>query len=181
MPRRLLRDAHVVSDDWQYLDELPDLRSGSSDIDTRPVIVPFERWINERDVWSARRGRLGICMGPAHKVELLAADLPRIALIAADIANPSEGRGYSQARLLRERWRFPGELRARGGGVRQDQVFFLARCGFNSFELPDAELEAAAAALRTFSAEYQVSNDRGLPVRLRRRHEHPQSGESTAG
>jgi uncharacterized protein (DUF934 family) len=180
MPRRLLRDAHVVIDDWQYLDELPDQRLGSSDCATRSVIVPFERWINERDVWSARSGRLGICIGPAHKVELLAADLPRIALIAADFPNPGEGRGYSQARLLRERWRFPGELRARGG-VRQDQVFFLARCGFNSFELPDAELEPAGAALRTFSAEYQSSNDRGLPVKPRRRHVHPQSGESTAG
>jgi uncharacterized protein (DUF934 family) len=48
-------------------------------------------------------------------------------------------------------------------------VFFLARCGFNSFELPDGELETAAAALSTFSAEYQPTNDLGLAVKLRHR------------
>ena len=55
------------------------------------------------------------------------------------------------------------------GYIRRDQLFFLARCGFNSFELPDSELETAAAAFSTFSAEYQPSNDAGLAVKLRHR------------
>jgi uncharacterized protein (DUF934 family) len=53
--------------------------------------------------------------------------------------------------------------------VRQDQLFFLARCGFNSFELPDSELAAAGAAFSTFSAQYQPSNDEGLARKLRHR------------
>jgi len=101
-------------------------------------------------------------------VELLAADLSRFALIAADFSGPSEGRGYSQARLLREQWKFGGELRAIGY-VRRDQLFFMARCGFNSFELPDSDIEDAHIALRTFSRAYQPSNDLGLPLKLRRR------------
>jgi uncharacterized protein (DUF934 family) len=68
--------------------------------------------------------------------------------------------------LLRERWNFKGELRATGH-VRRDQLFFMARCGFNSFELPETELEDAAAAFSTFSAAYQPSNDLGLAFRLR--------------
>ena len=84
-----------------------------------------------------------------------------LALVAAEFPTVSEGRGYTQGRLLRERWGFAGELRARGA-VRLDHVFLLARCGFNSFELPESELEGAAAALLTFSAAYQSSNDRGL-------------------
>jgi uncharacterized protein (DUF934 family) len=55
------------------------------------------------------------------------------------------------------------------GYIRRDQLFFLARCGFNSFELPDGELEHADRAFSTFSAEYQPSNDAGLPLRLRHR------------
>ena len=93
---------------------------------------------------------------------------PTPPLIAADFPSPGEGRGYSQARLLRERWKFTGELRATGH-VRRDQLFFMARCGFDSFELPDAELPGAEAALHTFTAAYQPANDAGLTERLKHR------------
>jgi len=55
------------------------------------------------------------------------------------------------------------------GYVRRDQLFFLARCGFNSFELPENELGTAMDAFSTFSAEYQPSNDAGLAVKPHRR------------
>ena len=103
-----------------------------------------------------------------NSVALLLPDLPRLALIAADFSGPSEGRGYSQARILREQWKFGGELRATGY-VRRDQLFFMARCGFNSFELPETDIEAAHAVLATFSRAYQPSNDAGLPLKLQRR------------
>ena len=93
------------------------------------------------------------------------ADLPRLTLVAAEFTTLSEGRGYTQGRLLRERWGFARELRARGA-IRRDHVFLLARCGFNSFELPEAEFEGALAALRTFSAAYQSANDSGLRTAL---------------
>src|ERR1700692_4062001 len=60
------------------------------------------------------------------------------------------------------------ELRA-AGHVRRDQLFFMARCGFNSFELPDADIEAAHAALSTFSWAYQPANDAGLLLKLQHR------------
>ncbi len=50
--------------------------------------------------------------------------------------------------------------------MRRDQLFFMARCGFNSFELADADIEDAAEALSTFSKAYQPSNDAGLPFKL---------------
>ncbi len=105
---------------------------------------------------------------PAQAIEPLGGALPGLALIAINFPGVSEGRGYSQARLLRERWKFAGELRA-VGFVRRDLVFFMARCGFNSFELPEAELEAAREALKTFSADYQTANDAGLVAPLRHR------------
>ena len=161
MPRRLLRDGLIVEDDWRTLDGEPGAVEGA-------LIVPFARWIQERDVWLARGGRLGVALAPADDVAALAPDLPRLTLVAVAFPAAGEGRGYSQGRLLRERWKFTGELRATGHVLR-DHLFFLARCGFNSFELADADLEAAHAALATFSAAYQPSNDEGLAVGLRHR------------
>jgi uncharacterized protein (DUF934 family) len=161
MPRRLLRDGRVVDDDWLYLAEA----EGDS---AAPLILTLAQWQNERETWIARGGRLGVVLSPAHKVDLLAPDIARLALIGAEFTGPGEGRGYSQARLLREHWKFDGELRATGF-VRRDQLIFMARSGFNSFELPDAELGNAAAALATFSMAYQPSNDAGLPLKLQRR------------
>jgi uncharacterized protein (DUF934 family) len=161
MPRRLLRDGRVVDDDWLYLTEA----AGNG---AAPLILTLSQWQNERDVWIARGGRLGVVLSPAHKVELLVPDLARLDLVGAEFTGPGEGRGYSQARLLREHWKFGGELRATGF-VRRDQLILMARSGFNSFELPDSEIDNAAAALSTFSFAYQPSNDAGLPLKLQRR------------
>ena len=161
MPRRLLRDGRIVDDDWLYLAEA----EGDA---AAPLILTLAEWQGDRDKWLAQDRRLGVVLSPVHKVELLAPDLARLALIGADFSGPSEGRGYSQARELREQWKFAGELRATGQ-VRRDQLFFMARCGFNSFELPYTDIEAAHAALATFSRAYQPSNDAGLPLKLQRR------------
>ena len=159
MPRRLLRDGQIVDDDWAYA-------AYGTDDPQAALIVPFSRWQNERDLWLAgRRPRLGVLLSPEHKVASLAADLPRLDLIGLEFSGPAEGRGYSQARLLRERWNFGGELRA-VGYVRKDQLFFMARCGCNSFELDDADFDGAQAALSAFSSAYQPSNDAGLPAKL---------------
>jgi uncharacterized protein (DUF934 family) len=160
MPRRLLRDGRIVDDDWSYTAEAA---GGAA-----AVILSLPEWQSERDAWLSRGARVGVVLQPAHKIELLAPDFARLSLIAADFAGPSDGRGYSQARMLREQWVFRGELRATGF-VHRDQLFFMARSGFNSFELPEGELAGAAAALATFSWAYQPSNDAGLAVKLRHR------------
>ena len=161
MPRRLLRDGRIVEDEWLYRAE-----AGSSA--ESALILTFAEWQSERAAWLARGGRLGVVLQPADKVESLAPDISRFELIGAQFPGPADGRGYTQARLLRERWKFSGELRATGY-VRRDQLFFLARCGFNSFELSDADIQDAAEALSTFSTAYQPSNDAGLPRKLRHR------------
>jgi uncharacterized protein (DUF934 family) len=165
MPRRLLRDGLIALDEWRYLGQ--DDGDGEA-VDDAALIVPFDRWLEDRGRWLERRGPIGVVLAAAHRVEDLAADLGRFALIGAEFSGPGEGRGYTQGRLLRERWKFRGELRA-VGYVRRDQLFLLARCGFNSFELPDGEIECARAALATFSARYQPANDSGLPLKLQHR------------
>ena len=175
MPRHLLRDGRVVEDDWQYLTEL-EAGGAAAGIALPPasfagipaLILPFDRWLAERDAWSAHSGRLGVVLLPVHKVEALALDLVRFELVAAEFPGPTDGRGYTQGRLLRERYDFKGELRA-AGYVRRDQLFLLARCGFNSFQLAENELAGADTAFSTFSAEYQPSNDEGLARKLQHR------------
>ncbi len=155
MPRRLLLDGLVIEDAWHYAEsEAPAAAARGR------VIVPFDVFRAGPDGWPAAEA-LGVVLAPAHAVEDLAPFLPTLSLVACNFPGPGEGRGYTQARLLRERYGFDRQLRATGY-VRRDQVFFMARCGFNALELSEEELEAGARALATFTAAYQSSNDAGL-------------------
>ena len=161
MPRRLLRDGSVVLDEWRYVAEA----APNAHV---PLIVTLAQWQLEPDTWLARGAPLGVVLSPMHRVEQIAADLAHFSLVAAEFSGPAEGRGYSHARQLREQWDFRGELRATGY-VRRDQLFFMARCGFNSFELQEGDLQDAQAAFSTFTAAYQPCNDLGLARKLTRR------------
>jgi uncharacterized protein (DUF934 family) len=80
----------------------------------------------------------------------------------------TDGRGYSIARLLRERYRWRGELRAIGD-IQRDQLYYLHRCGFDAFDLRDGEdVETALAAFNDFSEAYQTAVDRPVPLFRRR-------------
>jgi uncharacterized protein (DUF934 family) len=90
------------------------------------------------------------------------------ALVAVNFPQFTDGRGYSSARLLRERYGWRGELRAIGD-VFRDQLFYLARCGFDAFALRQGEdAQAALAAFDDFSDAYQTAADRPLPLFRRR-------------
>jgi uncharacterized protein (DUF934 family) len=157
--RYILRRRELIADDWRYLGE--EAAAGT------PLIVPFAELRNAPQ-WRDWSGPLGVRLAPADAAEALAEELPRLKLVAIEFPNPGDGRGYSQARLLRERLGFAAELRALGAGVRQDQVFFLARCGFDALEL--AAGEDVAAALRAFE-RYDVGYQPGaaqLPLRRQR-------------
>jgi uncharacterized protein (DUF934 family) len=146
--RHILRRREIVADPWRYLGE--PVAAGD------PLIAPLAELRAERERWWNWTGRLGVRLAPADRVADLAADLPRLDLVAVEFPGPGEGRGYSQARLLRERFSFRGELRAVGAGVRQDQAFLLTRCGFDSLEPAEgADLEALRRALTRYDVAYQ--------------------------
>jgi uncharacterized protein (DUF934 family) len=120
------------------------------------LIVPLADLRTDPGRWREHRGRLGVRLAPADAVEELEAVLPALGVVAVEFPSPGEGRGYSTGRLLRERLGFRGELRAVGAGVRQDQIFLLARCGFDAFELaPGEDPEAARRALGRYDVAYQ--------------------------
>jgi uncharacterized protein (DUF934 family) len=93
--------------------------------------------------------------------------LSYLPLIAVHFGTTGEGRGYTQARLLRERYGYKGELRA-VGAVRTDQIHLLARCGFDAFDLVDGDDAATAIAqLDRFSVAYQTSAGSLTHARMR--------------
>jgi uncharacterized protein (DUF934 family) len=101
-------------------------------------------------------------------LDVLLPHLDRLAVVALVFPSFRDGRAYSQARLLRERYDFRGELRATGDVLR-DQFQFLMRAGFDSFEVkkPADALVFAKAAAR-YSVFYQQSADGRAPVPRRR-------------
>jgi len=100
--------------------------------------------------------------------EAIADDLQRFTLIAVNFPKFGDGRGYSIARLLRERYGYKGELRAIGD-VLHDFLYFMKQCGFDSFALrDDQDVNEALAAFDTFSDGYQTSALRPVPLFRRR-------------
>ena len=161
--RRVLRQREIVADDWRHLSE-----SSSGATSEESLIVPLAELRANASAWMLRRARLGVRIAPADKVEDLARELARFALVAVEFPSPSEGRGYTQGRLLRERFGFTGELRAVGAGVKRDLIFALARCGFDTFEVaPGEDLQAAAGALDRYTVAYQPGAALGSVVRQR--------------
>lgn len=153
----------VRADDWTLFDG--DASALPADA---KVLLPLDAWREYRDAWLARGTPVGVVLGPADDPFVLKDDLAKLSLIAVRFPHFTDGRGYSIARQLRQRLGYTGALRA-VGDVLRDQIFYLARCGFDAFVLrADQDAVSAIAALRDFGAAYQAAVDRHLP-RLRRR------------
>ena len=117
-------------------------------------LLTLAQWLAARDTWP-RGLPVGVALANDEPVEQLAPDLARIALVVLAFPKWTDGRAYSQARLLRSRWRFEGEVRATGA-VLIDMLPLLERTGFTSAELrPDQDRLAAERALRFFPGHYQ--------------------------
>lgn len=163
--RRILKRRELVHDEWRYLGE-----DGADDVTPDSVVVPFAEFRTHRDRWLAHKGRLGVRLSPADAVEDLTADIKLFALVAVEFPGPGEGRGYSQARLLRSRLQFEGELRAVGAAVKQDLLFIMSRCGFDAFDLASGQkIDEAVAALDRYSVAYQPA-ERVASIRQQRFH-----------
>jgi len=158
--RHILRRREVVEDDWRYLGDAGDSGAqgehGGGPAGDTPMVVPFAEFRSNIAKWRDYRGRLGVRLSPADAAEDLAEDVHRLALVAAEFPSAGEGRGYTQGRLLRSRLEFKGELRAVGAGVKQDLLFIMSRCGFDSFELASGQkVDEALRALDRYSVAYQ--------------------------
>jgi uncharacterized protein (DUF934 family) len=153
----LIRDGAIATDEWVRAAEGKALPAGA------PTIVPFARWLVDSGTLRGHSAPLGLYMTGADDPEAIAADVGRFALIAIEFPAFTDGRGYSTARILRERLGFQGELRA-VGDVLRDQFLFLHRCGFDAFEVAETDAAAWHAALAEFRVWYQPTGDGRAPA-----------------
>jgi uncharacterized protein (DUF934 family) len=133
-----------------------------------PVLLPAERFLADSAELAGRTAPIGVLWPNNRKVSELAPHLDRLALITLVFPSFRDGRAYSQARQLREQYRFHGELRATGDVLR-DQYLFLVRAGFDCFEVKkDADVKAFVDPPARYSVFYQPAGD-AHPSALRRR------------
>ena len=158
----LIRNGRVTADRFVHvLDDAP-LPDGV------PVVVPAARFLADAAEILRRDAPIGVVWPNNRKVAELEPYLDRLALVALVFPTFKDGRAYSQARLLRERHGYRGELRATGQILR-DQFLFLVRAGFDALEVAKAvDVDAFAAALARYTVFYQAAGE-GRTTAARRR------------
>jgi uncharacterized protein (DUF934 family) len=133
----IFKDNGFVEDEWTVAADQVPLPAGRA-------VVSKARFLVERETLATRNAPLGLIIRSGETLDGLEEDLERFGLIVLDIPKYTDGRSYSTARLLRERYKYSGELRA-SGDILRDQIMFLHRVGFDSF---DVTHEGTIAALR---------------------------------
>ncbi len=154
----LIKADAFAPDPWLSLGDEEALPEGA------PAIVSLERWQSERETLVTRNAPLGIRLRSDQPPGPIAEDLDRFQVIALEFPKFGDGRAYSYARLLRERYGFRGELRA-VGNVLRDQALFMLRCGFDAFEVAEGTpLEGWRESLAEISVFYQPTADGRSPA-----------------
>lgn len=158
MPK-LIKHDRVIDDPWTLL--APD--TAIRDVPpSGPVLVPLPLWQAERATLLAR-GDVGVWLGAAEDPAVLAGDLARLPVIGIEFPKFGDGRGFSTARLLRERHAYTGELRAIGD-IFRDQLFYLRECGFDAFAVrSDRDPQQELAGFTTYDRVYAGSTRQRAP------------------
>jgi uncharacterized protein (DUF934 family) len=132
------------------------------------ILISSARFLENAEALSQRAGQTGVIWPNSRDVDDLVPWLDRLAVVGLVFPTFRDGRAYSQARLLRERFNYRGELRATGQVLR-DQFLFMLRAGFDAFEVKKpADAEAFANTVKRYSVFYQPTGD-GRMTTLHRR------------
>ncbi len=169
----LIKDGRLVEDPWLTVPDDTDLADGV------PQIVSLERWQQASPSLRDWPGRLGIRLRSDQSPALIEETLERFEAVALEFPKFTDGRAFSYARLLRERYAYRGEVRA-VGNVLRDQFLFMLRCGFDAFEVEyERPLDVWHEAVAEFGVWYQPTADGRVPV-LARRHRRPRAAAQSA-
>lgn len=161
MPK-LISNSVVTENEWQTLD-----KDFAAELPNGKALVPMAYFLSNQEVVLSRKD-IGIWIDSDEAPEELPEASINLPVIGINFPKFADGRGYSIARYVRERLGFNGELRAIGD-VMRDQLFFLQRCGFNSYAIREGcDAEVAMAGLSDFSETYQAANDQKSPLFRRR-------------
>ncbi|MEZ5504900.1 MAG: DUF934 domain-containing protein [Gammaproteobacteria bacterium] len=161
-PRKIIKNGVIAEDKFQYIAD------GSALPASGDIIVDVALWEARKSDLKNRDGRVGVLLQGDAEPDAIIDDLRDLAVIAIQFPVFRDGRGFSLARILRDRLGYKGELRA-VGDVLRDQLFFMQRCGFNAFE-PRADrcIEQALKGLTDFTVVYQADANEKRPIYRRR-------------
>ena len=157
----LIKNGAETEDTWTFVETGTDIPSSGC------VTVTLEKLSEESGALLARNQQIGVRLSPADDPHDLTPFLDRISLIEIDFPKYTDGRGYSQAQLLRRRLGYAGELRA-VGHVLRDQILYMNRSGFDAYQTSRADLPNVVQALEEYSAFYQPAADGQTSVFSRR-------------
>jgi uncharacterized protein (DUF934 family) len=163
---KLIRNRRAAADSWRLLKADA---AGKVDVPGEgDVIVPLSAWLSGKGSFASRKGRTAVWLDGSEGPEAIAPDLESLPLIALNFNTFGDGRGFSSARLLRERYGYKGEIRAIGQVIR-DWLLFMERCGIDSFLLrEDEDLDNALGAFAELPEAYQASVSEPQPLFRRR-------------
>ncbi|MGH1450622.1 MAG: DUF934 domain-containing protein [Pseudomonadaceae bacterium] len=163
--QQLIKGDALVKETWHLLPADTTLEGLSNSDD---LIVPLDLWLEHSHALKARDGGLGVWLNSDEEVEAIADDLEQFQVVALNFPVFSDGRSYSNARLLRDRYGYKREVRAIGDVLR-DQLFLMKRCGFDAYVIrEDRNAEEALQSLKDFSEVYQAATDQPQPLFRRR-------------
>jgi uncharacterized protein (DUF934 family) len=146
--RRIIKSRQLLNDNTHHL-------AADDPLPLTACTVPLERWLSEREQLLRHPKPVGVRLSPEDDLANIIPDLAVLPLIALDFPRFTDGRGFSKARLLRERFGFEGELRA-VGHVLSDQLQFMERCGMDAYELSASQdLDLALEAFEQIKVFYQ--------------------------
>ena len=158
----LVKNARIATDLFVHVADGAELPGDGA------VLITAARFLEDPEAILKRAGKTGVIWPNNRAVDDLGPYLDRLAAVALVFPTFRDGRAYSQARLLRERHGYDGELRATGQVLR-DQFVFMSRAGFDAFEVKkDADAEAFAETMKRYSVFYQPTGD-GRVTALNRR------------
>src|SRR3954452_20885166 len=163
----LVKQGKIFCDGFVHVEDDAEMPSGGA------ALISAARFLADPDMLSRRLGKTGVIWANNRDVDDLVPYLDRLAVVALVFPTFRDGRAYSQARLLRERYKYRGELRATGQVLR-DQFVFMLRAGFDAFEVKkDSDAEAFANTVKRYSVFYQPTGDgrvTALHRRMQQRH-----------
>jgi uncharacterized protein (DUF934 family) len=158
----LVKGGKIQADEYVHIAEDAALPESGA------VLVSAARFLADPELVLRRREKVGVIWPNNRDVEDLVPYVERLALIALVFPSFRDGRAYSQARLLRERYFFRGELRATGQVLR-DQFVFMLRAGFDALDVKkQADAEAYTQTVKRYSVFYQPTGDGRVAAPFRR-------------
>lgn len=164
----LILNREIVANDLTILDDEAAVPASGK------AVVSLARWQQQNSELRASKAEIGVRLPNTVDVATIWDDLKDRQLIVVDFPGFGDGRAYSQARLLRDRYDFKGDIVAIGGAVVRDQMLGMSRSGINGFLLrADQDPKVCLTAFNDFKTAYQKASDRDMTiVREQRRNGH---------